>query len=249
MSRPVVLITGALTGIGRATAFAYAKEGARIVVSGRNEETGAELVRELSAAGAEAEFVRADVRREEDVKNLVEKTVARFGRLDIAVNNAGTEGTMGLAADATLENYQAIFDTNVLGVILSMKHEIRAMLPQGKGSIVNISSAYGKIGGPGAGIYVGSKHAVEGITKSAALELAGTGVRVNVVAPGPIETAMFNRFAQTKENKAAFVEAQVPNKRMGNPEEIADAIVFLGSDRASYIIGASLAVDGGMIAG
>jgi NAD(P)-dependent dehydrogenase (short-subunit alcohol dehydrogenase family) len=249
MSSPVVLITGALTGIGRATAFAYAREGARVVVSGRNEETGAELVRELNAAGAEAEFVRADVRHEEDVKNLVGKTVARFGRLDIAVNNAGTEGIMGLAADATVENYQAIFETNVLGVILSMKHEIRAMLPQGKGSIVNISSAYGKIGGPGAGIYVGSKHAVEGITKSAALELAGTGVRVNVVGPGPIETAMFNRFAQTKENKAAFVEAQVPNKRMGNPEEIADAIVFLGSDRASYIIGASLAVDGGMIAG
>ncbi len=249
MSNSVVLITGALTGIGRATAFAYAKEGARVVVSGRNEEAGAELVRELRATGAKAEFVRADVRHEEDVRNLVEKTVARFGRLDIAVNNAGTEGVVGSAADVTVENYKSIFDTNVLGVLLSMKYEIRAMLPQGKGSIVNISSAYGKVGGPSAAIYVGSKHAVEGITKSAAIELAGTGVRVNIVGPGPIETGMFNRFAVTKENKAAFIDAKVPNKRIGTPDEIADAVVFIGSDKASYIIGASLAVDGGMIAG
>jgi NAD(P)-dependent dehydrogenase (short-subunit alcohol dehydrogenase family) len=249
MASQVVLITGALTGIGRATAFAYAKEGARVVVSGRNEEVGAELVRELRATGAEAEFVRADVRHEEDVKNLVDKTVARFGRIDIAVNNAGTEGVVGSAADVTVENYKSIFDTNVLGVLLSMKYEIRAMLPQGKGSIVNISSAYGKVGGPSAAIYVGSKHAVEGITKSAAIELAGTGVRVNIVGPGPIETGMFNRFAVTKENKAAFLESQIPNKRIGTPQEIADAIVFIASDKASYIIGASLAVDGGMIAG
>jgi NAD(P)-dependent dehydrogenase (short-subunit alcohol dehydrogenase family) len=137
----------------------------------------------------------------------------------------------------------------VLGVLLSMKYEIRAMLRQGKGSIVNISSAYGKVGGPTAAVYVGSKHAVEGITKSAALELAGTGVRVNIVGPGPVETRMFNHFAQTKENKANFLESQVPNKRIGTPEEIANAIMFIGSDKASYIIGASLAVDGGMIAG
>jgi len=136
----------------------------------------------------------------------------------------------------------------VLGVLLSMKYEIRAMLRQGKGSIVNISSSYGKVGGPTAAVYVGSKHAVEGITKSAAIELAGTGVRVNNVGPGPTETRMFNHFAQTKENKAAFLEAQIPIKRMGTPEEIANAIVFIGSDKASYIIGASLAVDGGMIA-
>jgi NAD(P)-dependent dehydrogenase (short-subunit alcohol dehydrogenase family) len=178
-----------------------------------------------------------DVRHEDDVKNLVDKTVARFGRLDIAVNNAGTEGAVGSAADVTVENYKAIFDTNVLGVLLSMKYEIRAMLPQGK------------VGGPSAAIYVGSKHAVEGITKSAAIELAGTGVRVNIVGPGPIETGMFNRFAVTKENKAAFLESQVPNKRIGTPDEIANAILFIASDKASYVIGASLAVDGGMIAG
>jgi NAD(P)-dependent dehydrogenase (short-subunit alcohol dehydrogenase family) len=158
-------------------------------------------------------------------------------------------GNPGSAADVTPESYQAIFDTNVLGVLLSMKYEIRAMLRQGKGSIVNISSSYGKVGGPTAAMYVGSKHAVEGITKSAAIELAGTGVRVNIVGPGPTETRMFNHFAQTKENKANFLEQHIPTKRMGTPEEIANAIVFIGSDKASYIIGASLAVDGGMTAG
>jgi NAD(P)-dependent dehydrogenase (short-subunit alcohol dehydrogenase family) len=248
MTSPVVLITGALTGIGRATAVAFAREGARVVVSGRHDDAGQKLATELRNLGAEAEFVLTDVRHDDEVKDLVDKTIARFGRLDIAVNNAGTEGTPGSAADVTTENYQAIFDTNVLGVLLSMKYEIRAMLRQSKGSIVNISSAYGKVGGPTAAVYVGSKHAVEGITKSAAIELAGTGVRVNIVGPGPVETGMFNRFAQTEENKANFLESQIPNKRIGTPEEIANAIMFIGSDKASYIIGASLAVDGGMIA-
>jgi NAD(P)-dependent dehydrogenase (short-subunit alcohol dehydrogenase family) len=246
---PVVLITGALTGIGRATALAFAHEGARVVVSGRHDDEGQKLATELRDLGTEAEFVRTDVRHEEEVKNLVDKIIARFGRLDIAVNNAGTVGTPGSAADVTPESYQAIFDTNVLGVLLSMKYEIRAMLRQGKGSIVNISSSYGKVGGPTAAVYVGSKHAVEGITKSAAIELAGTGVRVNIVGPGPTETGMFNRFAQTQENKANFLETHIPSKRMGTPEEIANAIVFISSDKASYIIGASLAVDGGMLAG
>ena len=246
---PTVLVTGALTGIGRATVLAFAQEGARVVVSGRHNDEGQKLAAELRRLGTEAEFVRTDVRHEEEVKDLVDKTIARFGRLDIAVNNAGTVGNPGSAADVTIEAYQSIFDTNVLGVLLCMKYEIRAMLQQGKGSIVNISSAYGKVGGPTAAVYVGSKHAVEGITKSAALELATTGVRVNIVGPGPVETRMFNHFAQTKENKANFLEAQIPNKRIGTPEEIADAIMFIASDKASYIIGASLAVDGGMIAG
>jgi NAD(P)-dependent dehydrogenase (short-subunit alcohol dehydrogenase family) len=249
MSSPVVLITGALTGIGRATALAFAREGARVVVSGRHDDEGRKLATELRNLGTEAEFVRTDVRHEEEVKNLVDKTIARFGRLDIAVNNAGTVGTPGSAADITPESYQAIFDTNVLGVLLCMKHEIRTMLRQGKGSIVNISSSYGKVGGPTAAVYVGSKHAVEGITKSAAIELAGTGVRVNIVGPGPTETGMFTRFSQTSENKANFLETYIPTKRMGMPEEIANAIVFIGSDKASYIVGASLAVDGGMLAG
>src|SRR6202048_3274258 len=249
MSSQVVLITGALTGIGRATAVAFAREGARVVVSGRHDDEGQELAKELRNLGTEAEFVRTDVRHEEEVKNLIDKIIARFGRLDIAVNNAGTVGTPGSAADVTPESYQAIFDTNVLGVLLCMKYEIRAMLSQSKGSIVNISSSYGKVGGPTAAVYVGSKHAVEGITKPAALALADTGVRVHIVGPGPTETGMFNRFAQTKENKANFLAVQVTNKRIGTPEEIATAIVFIASDKASYIIGASLAVDGGMIAG
>jgi NAD(P)-dependent dehydrogenase (short-subunit alcohol dehydrogenase family) len=249
MSSQVVLITGALTGIGRAAAVAFAREGARVIVSGRHDDEGQKLANELRKLGTEADFVLTDVRREEDVKNLVDKTIARFGRLDIAVNNAGTEGTLGPTADVTSESYHAIFDTNVLGVLLCMKYEIRAMLQQRKGSIVNISSSYGQVGGPNAAVYVGSKHAVEGITKSAAIELAGTGVRVNIVGPGPTETAMFNRFAKTEENKANFLKANIPAKRMGTPEEVANAIVFIGSDKASYIIGASLAVDGGMIAG
>ena len=181
MNTPTVLITGALTGIGRATVLAFAHEGAWVVVSGRHDDEGQKLATGLRKLGTEAEFLRTDVRHEEEVKNLVDKTIARFGRLDIAVNNADTVGTPGSAADVTTENYQAIFDTNVLGVLLSMKYEIRAMLRQGKGSIVNISSVYGKVGGPSAAVYVGSKHAVEGITKSAAIELAGTGVRVNIV--------------------------------------------------------------------
>ena len=153
-------------------------------------EEGNKLLAELRKLGAEAEFVRSDVRHEEDVRSLVDKTVERFGRLDVAVNSAGTEGTPGPVTEQTAESYAATFDTNVLGTLLSMKHELRVMLAQGSGSIVNVSSTYGHTGAAGASIYVASKHAVEGLTKSAALEVAGTGVRVNVVAPGPIETAM-----------------------------------------------------------
>ena len=171
MNTPVVLITGALTGIGRATALAFAKESARIVVSGRREEEGKKLVAEIRELGAEAEFIRSDVRHEEDVRGLVDKTVARFGRLDVAVNNAGTEGVPGPVTDQTAESYAATFDTNVLGTLLSMKHELRVMLPRGSGSIVNVSSTYGHTGAAGASIYSASKHAVEGLTKSAALRL------------------------------------------------------------------------------
>src|SRR5579863_2049223 len=179
MNIQVVLITGALTGIGRATALAFAEDGARVVVSGRSDEEGQKLVNEIRKAGAEAEFIRADVRREEDVRNLIDRTVERFGRLDVAVNTAGTEGVPGPITEQTADSYAATFDTNVLGTLLSMKHELRVMLPQRGGSIVNVSSAYGSVGAAGASVYVASKHAVEGMTKSAALEVAGTGVRVN----------------------------------------------------------------------
>jgi NAD(P)-dependent dehydrogenase (short-subunit alcohol dehydrogenase family) len=247
MNTKVVLITGGLTGIGRATALAFANEGARVVVSGRHDEEGKKLVAEIRKSGSEAEFIRADVRHEEDVRGLIDRIVERFGRLDAAVNNAGTEGKPGPVTEQTAESYAATFDTNVLGTLLSMKHELRVMIPQGSGSIVNVSSTYGRTGTAGASIYVASKHAVEGLTKSAALEVAGTGVRVNVVAPGPIETGMLNRFTGTEERKAGLV-ARVPLKRTGTPEEIAQTIVFVSSDKASFITGASYVVDGGKTA-
>ena len=247
MNTPVVLITGALTGIGRATALAFAKEGARIVIAGRHDEAGQNLVAELRRLDAEAEYVKTDVRHEDDVRNLVDKTVARFGRLDVAVNAAGTEGKPGAVTEQSAESYAATFDTNVLGTLLSMKHELRVMLPKGSGSIVNVSSAYGSVGAPGASVYVASKHAVEGMTKSAALEVAGTGVRVNVVAPGTTDTGMLTRFTSTDENKAALVST-VPVKRLATPEEIAHVIVFVASAEASYMTGASIPVDGGMLA-
>jgi NAD(P)-dependent dehydrogenase (short-subunit alcohol dehydrogenase family) len=247
MSSPVVLITGALTGIGRAAAVIFAQEGARVVVSGRRDKEGKELVAKLQALGAEAIFVRTDVRKDEDVRDLVDQTVKRFGRLDIAVNNAGTEGLRGLVTEQTAESYAATFDTNVLGVLLSMKHELRVMVPQGSGSIVNISSTYGSVGAAGASVYVASKHAVEGLTKSAALEVAGTGVRVNVIAVGTTDTGMLTRFTNTDENKAALVST-VPLKRLATPEEIAHVIAFVGSANASYMTGSSIPVDGGKLA-
>jgi len=173
--------------------------------------------------------------------------VARFGRLDVAVNNAGTEGEVGPIRDQTAETYALTFDTNVLGVILSMKHEVRVMQGQGSGSIINISSTYGHQGAAGASVYVGSKHAVEGITKSAALEIANSGIRVNCVAPGPTDTGMLTRFTGTPENKAALV-SRVPLDRLGLSEELAEAIVFIGSDKASFITGHILNVDGGLTA-
>jgi NAD(P)-dependent dehydrogenase (short-subunit alcohol dehydrogenase family) len=244
---PVVLITGALTGIGRAAAEIFAREGAHVVVSGRKDKEGQEVAAELQALGAEAIFVHTDVRKDEEVRDLVDQTIKRFGRLDIAVNNAGTEGLRGLVTEQTEQSYAATFDTNVLGVLLSMKHELRVMLPQGSGSIVNVSSAYGSVGAAGASVYVASKHAVEGLTKSAALEVAGTGVRVNVVAPGTTDTGMLTRFTNTDENKAALVST-VPIKRLATPEEIAHVIVFVASANASYMTGASIPVDGGMLA-
>ena len=245
MDKPVILITGALTGIGRAAAVAFARKGATVVVTGRRDEAGKSLAEELRALGAEAEFINADVRKEDDVRALVDETVARFGHLDVAVNNAGTEGQVGPITDQTADTYAATFDTNVLGVLLSMKYEVRAMQRQGSGNIINISSTYGHEGAAGAAVYVGSKHAVEGITKSVALEVAKAGIRVNAVAPGPTDTGMLTRFTGTPENKAALV-TQVPLARLGLTEELADAIVFIASDEASFITGHVLNVDGGM---
>jgi NAD(P)-dependent dehydrogenase (short-subunit alcohol dehydrogenase family) len=242
------LITGALTGIGRAVAFAFAREGNRVVVSGRHEDVGQALAAELREFGGKAEFIRADVRRDDDVRSLVDQTIARFGRLGAAVNSAGTEGQPGPVTEQTADSYAATFGTNVLGTLLSMKHELRVMHAQHSGSIVNISSTYGHAATRGASVYAASKHAVEGLTKSAALEVAGSGVRINAVAPGPTETGMLNRFTGNAERKAGLIST-VPLGRVGEPDEIANAIVFLCSDKAAFITGHVLSVDGGKSAG
>ena len=201
----------------------------------------------LRSLGAEAAFILADVRHEDDVRNLVDQTIARFGRLDVAVNNAGTEGKPGPVTEQTPDSYTAMFDTNVLGTLLSLKHELRVMQPQGSGSIINISSTMGERGAANLSLYTASKHAVEGLTKSAALEGAPFGVRVNAVAPGPTETAMLDRLTGAADKKAAFVAA-VPLKRGAKPEEIADAITFLASGKASFITGQIIRVNGGKTA-
>jgi NAD(P)-dependent dehydrogenase (short-subunit alcohol dehydrogenase family) len=248
MSNPVALITGALTGIGRATALAFAKSGARLVVSGRRSTEGKALEVELQRLGAEAIFVQADVRHDEEVRGLIDQAVARFGRIDAAVNVAGTEGQPGLIINQTAESYAASFDTNVLGTLLSLKHELRVMTAQKSGSIINISSTYGHEGAAYASVYSASKHAVEGFTKSAALEAASSGVRVNAVAPGPTDTGMLDRFTGTPENKTALVSG-VPLGRVGKPTDIAQMIAFLASDAASFVTGQIVSVDGGKSAG
>ena len=247
MGASVILITGALTGIGRATAFAFAKERATVVVSGRRETEGMALENELRNLGAEAAHILADVRDEDHVRNLVEQTIGRFGRLNVAVNNAGTEGNPGPLTEQTSDSFAGMFDTNVLGTFLSLKHELRIMQPQRSGSIINISSTMGERGAANLALYTASKHAVEGLTKSAALEAAPFGVRVNAVAPGPTETAMLDRLAGTSDRKAGLF-ASVPLKRVAMPEEIADAIVFLASDKASFITGQIIRVNGGKTA-
>ena len=247
MATPVILITGALTGIGRATALAFAKEGATVVASGRRDAEGKALEVKLRSLGSEAAFILADVRHEDDVRNLVEQTVGRFGRLDVVVNNAGTEGKPGPLTEQTSDSYAGMFETNVLGTLLSLKHELRVMQSQGSGSIINISSTMGERGAANLSLYTASKHAVEGLTKSAALEGAPFRVRVNAVAPGPTETAMLDRLTGGADKKAAFVAA-VPLKRGAKPEEIADAIVFLASGKASFVTGQILRINGGKTA-
>jgi NAD(P)-dependent dehydrogenase (short-subunit alcohol dehydrogenase family) len=191
--------------------------------------------------------VQADVPHEDEIRSLVDQTVKRFGRLDVAVNNAGTEGRPGPVTEQTAETYAATFETNVLGTMLSMKHELRVMQPQGTGSIINLSSTMGQRGAPGAALYTASKHAVEGLTKVAALEGAAFGVRVNAVAPGPIDTEMLARFTGNADRKAGLI-AGVPLKRAGKPDEIAQAITYLASDKASYVTGQILGVNGGKTA-
>ncbi|MCN9243516.1 glucose 1-dehydrogenase [Streptomyces sp. RY43-2] len=249
MSAPVVLITGALTGIGRATALAYARDGANVVVGGRHQDKGDALVEELRREGGQGLFVKADVRHDAEVRNLVDRAVEHFGRLDVAFNNAGTEGKLAPLTGVTDETYENTFDTNVKGTLLSLKHEFRAMQTQdGGGSIINVSSVYGLVGYPGFALYVGSKHAVVGITKTAALEGARHGIRVNAVAPGYTRTEMYERATGSDAVRDA-VDSVLPMGRAAVPDEIAAAVQYLGSDKASYITGRTLALDGGLLAG
>jgi len=245
MKTPVVLITGALTGIGRATALAFAHDGGRLVISGRRDAAGQQLVAELRQGGVEAEFLRADVRHEDDVRRLVEQTVARFGRLDVAVNTAGTEGQPGPVTEQSAESYAATFDTNVLGTLLSMKHELRVMLAQGSGSIINVSSTFGQTGGAGASVYAASKHAVEGLTKSAALEAAGAGVRVNVVAPGLVVTERVK--SRRSPEELDRLAAGTPLRRLASPEDVASAILLFALEEARFVTGQYTYVSGGTV--
>lgn len=209
---------------------------------------GEQLAGELAGLGGRAEFVRTDVRLEAEVQRLMEYAVQTYGKIDVAFNNAGTEGTPGGVEDITDKEYEEVFDTNVRGTLLSMKHEFRAMKTSGGGSIVNISSTYGQMGFPGASLYVASKHAVIGVTKVAAIEGALHGIRVNAVAPGFTRTAMYERVTASDAFRQA-VDSILPLHRPGTPEEIAEAVVFLGSDKASYITGQTLTLDGGLMVG
>ena len=249
LKNKVALITGGTSGIGEAAALQLARAGAKVVVAGRRENEGQAVVKAIEKAGGQALFVKTDVSREADVKALVDKTVARFGRLDFAFNNAGVEGTAGVTTDKqTEENYRHTFDINVLGLLVTMKHEIPAILKNG-GAIVNTSSVVGQIGMPGFGVYTASKHAVNGLTRSAALEYAKQGVRVNAVAFGTIQTPMVDRMvgeAKTNNSQRDWLAGLHPVGRLGTVEEAAQAVIALLEN--PFITGAVLSVDGGWTA-
>jgi NAD(P)-dependent dehydrogenase (short-subunit alcohol dehydrogenase family) len=246
-SNKVALVTGGTSGIGRATAIEFARAGAKVVISGRREKEGRDVVSTIQESGGEAAFVQTDIAREEDVRRMVEFTTDTYGRLDVAFNNAGVEW-MGPLDQATEEEYRRVFDVNVWGVLNAMRHEIPAMLKTGGGAIVNTSSVAGHIGMAQVSIYIASKHAVEGLTKAVALEFARQNIRVNAVAPAAIETAMVNRFAGTEGEMREYLKSLHPAGRMGTSEEIAAAVLYLCSDAAKFTTGTSLLVDGGFTA-
>ena len=248
----VVLITGGATGIGLATARRFAREGAKVVIASRNEAAGGQAVAEIGASAGEATFVRTDVTQEAQIEALIKQTVETHGKIDAAFNNAGTEGIPSSLTDDNEENYQNIFEVNVKGLWLSMKHQLKHMQQHGAGSIVNNASIAGLIGFPGLGLYTASKHAVLGLTKAAALENAALGIRVNAVSPAMIETDMAGRILSAqpgnKEDTIASMKSMHPIGRFGKPEEIASAVTWLCSDDASFVVGQSLTVDGGFTA-
>ncbi len=246
-SGKVALVTGGTSGIGKTTAIEFARAGAKVVLTGRREKEGAQVVAEIKKLGGDAGFVRADVARDADVKGMVDFTVDKFGRLDIAFNNAGVEW-MGPLDQATEAEYRRVFDINVWGVLNSMRHEIPVMLKTGGGAIVNTSSVAGHVGMGQVSIYTASKHAVEGLTKALALEFAKQNIRINAVAPGAIATEMFDRFAGKHSEVLDSLQSLIPVGRIGASEEIAAAVLYLCSDNARFTTGTSLVVDGGFIA-
>src|SRR6266852_8093021 len=244
LSGKVALVTGGTSGIGKTTAIEFARAGAKVVLTGRREKEGAQVVAEIKKLGGDAAFVRGDIAKDADVKEMVDFAVEKFGRLDIAFNNAGVEWK-GPVDQATEAEYRRIFDINVWGVLNSMRHEIPVMLKNGGGAIVNTSSVAGHVGLPEVSVYIASKHAVEGLTKSVALEFAKQNIRINAVAPGVIATEMFDRFAGDELRDQ--ITAITPVGRIGASEEIAAAVLYLASDDATFTIGTSLVVDGGYV--
>ena len=247
LSGKVAIVTGGSSGIGKATAIAFAREGAKVVVASRREKEGQETVKQVQSAGSEGFFIKTDVSKETDVSAMVEKTIATYGHLDYAFNNAGIEQIPTPLVEQTEETFDQVMDINVKGVWLCMKHQIPQMLVSGGGAIVNMSSIAGIIGAPGLPIYVASKHAVLGLTKSVALEYAKEGIRINAVCPGMIETDLLDRVFANQEVKERLI-AMHPIGRVGKPEEIAEAVVWLCSDKASFVTGQSLPLDGGYVA-
>lgn len=247
----IALVTGAGSGIGRVTALAFAKAGAKLALGNRNEQQGKEVVEAIKKAGGEAFFQRTDVSKPGDIEALVGAAHEKWGRLDIAFNNAGVEGEFGKPLHEWSEDaVDQVLDINVKGIWRAMRAQIPLMVKQGKGVILNTTSVAGHVGFPGASVYCASKHAVEGMSKTAALELAKTGVRVNCIAPGPIVTPMMNRAVDgVAGGDVSKFEAFVPMGRVGKPEEISGAALWLCSDEASFITGQSLIIDGGIVAG
>lgn len=248
MDGKVAIVTGASAGIGHATALAFSREGASVVVADIDAERGEKTAAEINGLGGAAIFVRTDVSRADDVAAMVDRAVERFGRLDYAFNNAGVEGAPAPTADCTIENWTRTISINLTGIFLCMREEIPKMLAAGGGAIVNNSSVAGLVGFAGIPAYTASKHGVVGLTKTAAIEYATQGVRVNAVCPGVIQTEMITRFTHGDPDAAAHLLQSEPIGRLGTPEEIADAVIWLCSDRASFVTGQALAVDGGFVA-